>query len=223
MNRLVVRKNTCLSSRAEFNLSQRLASVLLSFHNRSQQPRKKIVRPQINHLKSNLLAFTLVELLVTLCVLGIVLMIAVPAFRTMLLNNRLIASKDALVNSINFARGTALHDAINIKVCPIGSLNSTNCGTNWSSGWIVVTEPASGAATLLKSYQYGALDPNVSSNNDQIVFSSRGLTTSQTNFTFCDSRGASVGRSVVVMPTGYVQSDAAPGQAAWNNGALTCP
>jgi type IV fimbrial biogenesis protein FimT len=168
-------------------------------------------------------AFTLIELLVTLCVLGILLMVAIPSFRTMILNNRISSNADALVNALNYARGTALTLAMNIKVCPVGTPGSTTCGADWSDGWIVVTEPASGAATLLKSQQNAGNAPTVSANASEVLFDRYGLSTTQSNFTLCDSRGGTFARSVEVLATGYVQSGTAPGQAVWNNGTLTCP
>ncbi len=166
--------------------------------------------------------FTLVELLVTLCVFGILIGIALPAFRTMMLNNRLTASADSLVNTLNYARATALHDAVSIRVCPFSAANSTACGGDWSAGWIAITQPASGSATLLKSQENTGNNIDINGTNAQVTFDSHGLTTAQTNFTICDERGGTFGRSAVVMTTGFVQAGSTPGQAAWNNGALTC-
>ncbi|WP_298623659.1 GspH/FimT family pseudopilin [uncultured Legionella sp.] len=183
---------------------------------------KKLQAVQTTQLKY-LSGFTLIELLVTLCVLGILLMVAIPSFWTMILNNRISTNADTLVNALNYARGTALTQAMNIKVCPVGSPGSTTCGTDWSNGWIVVAEPASGASTLLKCQQNSGNTPLVSASSTQVLFDRYGLSTTQSNFTLCDSRGSAFARSVEVLATGYVQSGTTPGQAVWNNGALSCP
>lgn len=168
-------------------------------------------------------AFTLIEILVTLAVLAIIFLIAVPSFRTMLMNNRLSAHVNALVNSLNYARSTALNQSMNVRACPLASANSTACGGSWSTGWIIVTMPASGATTLLQSQQTSTHDPILSSNADTVTFDPHGLSTTQSQFKFCDSRGGAFARSVEVLATGFVQAGDTPGQAVWNNSALSCP
>jgi type IV fimbrial biogenesis protein FimT len=168
-------------------------------------------------------AFTLIELLVTLAVFAIVLITAVPSFSNMLKNGRQAATTDALVNALNYARNTALDQSLNVIVCPYGSAGSTNCGTNWNNGWMVVTAPTSGLTTLLKSQTLTTTDPTLSSSVASVTFDSHGLITTQSQFKLCDSRGAAFARSIYVLATGFVQSGASPGIAVWNNGALTCP
>ncbi|MCL9685323.1 GspH/FimT family pseudopilin [Legionella maioricensis] len=167
--------------------------------------------------------FTLIELMITLSVLCLLLVVAVPSFRTMILNNRLNANSESLVNALSYARSTALYQAMNVVVCPFGAANSTACGANWNSGWIVVTQPAAGVGTLLKSQQASPTDPLLTSNVASVVFDSHGIATTQSNFKLCDDRGGAFARSVEVLATGFVQSGNTPGQAVWDNSALTCP
>lgn len=168
-------------------------------------------------------AFTLVELLVTLMVFCIILVLALPALSTLLMNNRLKANTDLFVNALNYARNTALTQSINVMVCPLGALGSTACGSNWNSGWIVITQPASGANALLQTQQAGPKDPILSGSVSSVLFDPHGLATTQNNFTLCDNRGSAFAHSVEVLATGFIQSGATAGQAVWNNGALTCP
>lgn len=170
-----------------------------------------------------LAAFTLVELMIALGVFAILLTVALPSFRTMLMNNRLNGNTDSLVNALNFARSNALTLAVNVEVCPIGASNSITCGASWANGWIVVTRPTSGVGTLLQSQAFSPLDPNLSSSASSVTFNLHGLANTQNNFALCDSRGSSVARSVVVLATGYIQQGQTPGVAVWNNGAITCP
>lgn len=167
--------------------------------------------------------FTLIELLVALSVFSLLLMLAIPSFRTMLQNSRMNSSSDALVNALNYARSTALDNGLNVKVCPIGPLNSTTCGTNWSAGWIVTTQPSAGAETLIQSKQNSTADTRISSNVGSIIFNNHGLASAQSNFTLCDPRGSAFGQSVEVMATGFIQAGNTQGQAVWNNTALVCP
>lgn len=167
--------------------------------------------------------FTLVELMIALSVLCLLLVVAAPSFRTMILNNRLNANSESLVNALSYARSTALYQAMNVIVCPFAADNSTTCGANWNSGWIVVTQPAAGVGTLLKSQQASPNDPILTANVASVVFDSRGIATTQSNFKLCDDRGGAFARSVEVLATGFVQPGNTPGQAVWDNSALACP
>ena len=167
--------------------------------------------------------FTLVELMIALSVLCLLLVVAAPSFRTMILNNRLNANSESLLNALSYARSTALYQAMNVIVCPFAAENSTACGANWNSGWIVVTQPAAGVGTLLKSQQASSTDPVLTANVASVVFDSHGLATTQSNFKLCDDRGGAFARSIEVLATGFVQPGNTPGQAVWDNSALTCP
>lgn len=180
-------------------------------------------RMLVQKIVQKTLGFTLVELVVTLCVFAILLVIAIPSFRTIILNNRLATSTDLLVADLNYTRGMALNNNANVRICPFSAPNSTTCGADWTSGWIVVTQPAVGTGILLKSQQNDNSGPTINSNLSSITFDSRGLASGQSNFSFCDSRGGTFAHSVEVMTTGFIQSGDTPGQAVWNNSSLNCP
>lgn len=172
---------------------------------------------------------TFVELLVTVTVATMILLFAVPYFKHMIMDKRMMTARDALINGLNYARNTALTQNATIQACPIGSSGSTTCGTNWSSGFMVVSQPASGGKVLLQSYRAGTNAPTLSVvpisgvSASTITFDSRGITTTQAYFKLCDSRGGAYATSVQVLPTGLVQTAASVGTAVWNGGALTCP
>lgn len=171
----------------------------------------------------NKIGFTLIELLVTILVLSVISVVALPSLSTLFRNNRLITNTDMFVNALNYARSTSLNDSMTVMVCPFSVANSTTCGGSWASGWIVVTQPIGGTATLLQSQQFSSSDPKLLSNVSSVAFDSHGLTTAPSHFTFCDSRGGDYAYSVEVLATGFVQSGTTPGKAVWDNSALTCP
>ena len=171
--------------------------------------------------------FTLIESLVAMAIAAVLLSVATPSFRSLLLNHRLSSQVDGLVTGLNYARNSALSGNVSTTVCPIGAANSTVCGTNWAAGWMTIHDPA-GTPTLLHRYEsppglpmLSAVDSSTAS-AVQVSFDARGLASSTADFTWCDSRGSAFARSVSTLATGFVQAGLTPGQAVWG-AALSCP
>lgn len=68
--------------------------------------------------------FTLLELVVTMIVLAILAMIAVPSFRTLIEKSRLRGKTDDVLNLLNVARGEAIKRHLNVNVA-LGSGSTT--------------------------------------------------------------------------------------------------
>jgi type IV fimbrial biogenesis protein FimT len=64
--------------------------------------------------------FTLIELIVTVLIIGIVFAVGVPGLQSLLGNVSLNASADKLVNSLGYARGEAVARVDNVSVEAIG-------------------------------------------------------------------------------------------------------
>jgi type IV fimbrial biogenesis protein FimT len=89
-------------------------------------------------------AFTLIELLVTICVLGVLLSLAVPSFRSQIVNNKSTVLAEDLTARINQARYEAVKRARRVTIC--ASADSTapapTCTGNWTDGYIVFEDGA---------------------------------------------------------------------------------
>ncbi|MDY6994233.1 MAG: prepilin-type N-terminal cleavage/methylation domain-containing protein, partial [Pseudomonadota bacterium] len=59
-------------------------------------------------MKRTQFAFTLIELLVTLAVISILMMVALPSVRYVILNNKITSRTNAFVNTLNYARNEAV-------------------------------------------------------------------------------------------------------------------
>lgn len=177
-------------------------------------------------------AFTLIELLMTVAIAAILVTVAVPSFNTLILNARLSAKKNEFINALNLARTTALALNSNIEVCPFSVAGSTTCGAKWKDGWIIKTTPSntSPAPALIKEYQSSPKDAVLSAvafNGGAatlVSFDPRGLSTTVSYFTLCDSRGSASATSMQVLITGYIQAGLGPtpGLAIWG-AQLSCP
>ena len=85
--------------------------------------------------------FTLVELLVTVALMGVLVSLAVPNFRSMLVKRSMQAAAESLVGDMRYARSVALKRSTRTVICR--STNGTGCSTvtgSWDVGWIVFVD-----------------------------------------------------------------------------------
>jgi type IV fimbrial biogenesis protein FimT len=184
-------------------------------------------------MKSLSPGFTLMELLVTLTVAGILFGIAVPAFNSFVKNDRDTGQANSLVSSFNYARSEAVKRASpnGITVCP--SLDGITCdpaATSWVEGWIVTYIDPVNAANNQVLQTVPALNGTNTVNPvvgpaTGITFQSSGLTNAPApglTIRICDVRGAAFARQVEVLSTGRVAASQKPGFSV-NGAALACP
>jgi type IV fimbrial biogenesis protein FimT len=181
--------------------------------------------------------FTMIELLMTMVVAGILLGIAMPAFRSFVLNDRDIGQVNSLVSSLNYARSEAVKVAspTGITVCPSGGGTVCAPAAPWSGGWIVVdtnnADCGGAACTPLQNIPplagTNTLTP-VGPAATGITFLSSGLVTPtgagvpSLTIRVCDTRGAAFARDVEVNSTGRVAASQTPGLSV-TGAALVCP
>ena len=169
--------------------------------------------------------FTIIEIVVTISVAGILMAIAVPAFNTFIQNQRLATVTNSLVLSLNFARSEAIKrdTATGITVC--ASTDQQNCnGAGWNDGWLVadVTNNSCTLQGVPKIGTQNTVSEVAGPGQLVLVFQSNGAAASAASFTICDSRGAAYAHSIDLSPTGRAVSSGTPGQTI-SGGALACP
>jgi type IV fimbrial biogenesis protein FimT len=82
--------------------------------------------------------FTIIELLVTMMVLGIIVAIAAPSFSELMRRVRIDGNTSKFVNAINFARSEAATRGSNVTLCRTTDLATCDAtGNDWSGGWLV--------------------------------------------------------------------------------------
>ena len=84
--------------------------------------------------------FTLLELMFTLTVAGILLGFGVPSFVDMLRNNRAAGNINELSTAFSIARSEAIRRGANVTVCR--SSDGATCGADWADGWIMIVDTA---------------------------------------------------------------------------------
>jgi len=151
---------------------------------------------------------TLWELLCTLSIAAITLTAGVPAFRSFLLDSRLTADVNGWVLAVQLARSEAFKRGRPVMVCKTD--DTRRCGgadLPADAGWMVYVNldddypPQRSAAEPLLYVHDAELIGTVISNRPYYEFRVGRRSTNGT-IVFCDSRGATAARAVIVSYTG---------------------
>jgi len=102
--------------------------------------------------------FTLVELLVTIVILGLLAFFGVPSTQAMIAGNRATTQSNELVSTLLLARSEAIRRNQPVSVCPSTDGVSCTGNGNWNVGWITFVDsrqageplPVAGNASILR-------------------------------------------------------------------------
>ena len=175
--------------------------------------------------------FTLIELMVTIAIIGIVALFGIPAFGDFVLNNRIRGQTSDFLVQLKHARSEAMRTATRVTVCP-GTAGGC-AGSNWENGWVVFNDTNANATLDSGEAVIGigaALDGDNTLRSSAfatyISFRHNGSSTSIAgsglagSFALCDSRGyGDKARAIAVSASGRVK--ALPANAA-GSGISNC-
>lgn len=175
--------------------------------------------------------FSVIELMVTLTIAGILTVVALPSFNEMLKNNRRTVTLNELVANVMLARAEAAKRGQAVTMCGLPSSGVTSCagGTTWDYGWIVFLDPdadgvPAASTDVLRVYvnDYRSTLSVRSSTGGPgyVVLRPFNQSGTQASLKVCDSRGAAKARVVCVATSGRAVTQ----ETTCNGGAaLTCP
>lgn len=157
--------------------------------------------------------FTLVELIITLVVLGVLVALGVPAYTEFARNNRRAAVLNEFVTSLSLARSEAISRGLPVAVCK--TADGATCGGNgvrWEQGWLVfVNRDGDSPAvvdvgeTVLRVHREAnpafTLTPKNNFTNF-VAYRPDGSSNNFGRFTYCDARGLRSARAVIINSTG---------------------
>lgn len=153
--------------------------------------------------------FTVVELVATLAIVAILAAVAAPSFATLQQNTQRRHSVDSFWHAIFLARNEAIKRNSVVALCKSTTTHTCDHSPgNWSAGWIVFEnvdrdEPAQldSGEPVLRIYN---ATPKITVTSNRQTFSFRPVTQGAVNgtITFCDTRGASEARAIIISHTG---------------------
>jgi len=123
--------------------------------------------------------FTLLELLMTIAIAGILLAVGLPSFGSMIAESRISAQYNSFVGSLYQARSEAIKGGTDITVCPRSAVEATSCGGigDWKNGWIVFKDqaysPSESVALVESQDAILSVKPAMKGENTVVAFGSR--------------------------------------------------
>lgn len=143
--------------------------------------------------------FTLVELMVTLVILGILLAIAMPAMAGFIASQKVKTASFDLYSSFLLAQSEAIKRNASVTMAPVSS------SSGWISGWtITAPDPAGGSTALTLLRQEALSGITISGSTAAVVYNLTGRTTGGSITLTIDASGSSsvTGRCLSIKASG---------------------
>ena len=161
-------------------------------------------------------AFTLIELLITLSIAGILITLAIPSFSHTLAKTKLRSQLQVLFSHHQLARSEAIKTNQRVTLCKSSSGTQCTSTSGWSDGWIIfsdknldktvnnndrillVQQPIASGLTL--TYRgFGS--------HNYISYFSDGRSNTNGTFTLCNQYGSAEAKCVIISRTGLARMD----------------
>ena len=191
--------------------------------------------------------FTLVELIVTITIVGILSALAAPGLTTIVANQRISSQANDLLSDLAFSRSEAIKRSSGVTVCKTADPNAATpdcnatAATAWTAGRIVFIDnnadgvrDAGDEILRIRQELEGTTpngnqllgDGNAAGTANRITFIGTGATNlasgTEYQLTLCDKRGDSLGMAVAIHPLGRARV-VARGKNADGTAITVCP
>lgn len=167
--------------------------------------------------------FTIIDLMLTVMIVGVLLAVAVPAMSSFIKDSRQTARVNELVSLINYSRSQAV--GLNSPITLCGTSNGSSCNsTSWETGGLIIKgiatfgstpattdvlkiiEPQVSGSTLRRVSNAGTAPPSFNSSIIRFESSGRMNGDDASAFTLCDDRGATSAKGVIINASGQART-----------------
>jgi len=170
---------------------------------------------------------TLTELIATIAIAMLLMGIVVPSFAELIQNSRLTTAVNTLVSTLHYTRSEAIKRNQAAIICKGTPEDGCNTSQAWHDGWLVYVDDNGNRSwdegesllrvqAALESRQTLAWNAFPSSN--YVIYYPNGRASSNGTFIFCDQRGATAAKALIIAKSGRVRL----ASKAANNTALEC-
>lgn len=97
---------------------------------------KSAVSPRVPAIRQASAGYTLVEISIAMLIFLILLSMAMPAYNTIVANNRAASFANEFVAALRFARSESSKRRNFVTVCAANT-SLTGCGNTWQQGWVI--------------------------------------------------------------------------------------
>lgn len=152
--------------------------------------------------------YSLYELVMTVAIVSVILLVAVPSFKNSAANARIRAEVDGLFHAVHLARKESIVRRRVMTICPTQDGENCNPDGDWSGGWILFANKDRDWPAVRdvdeRIVRRARIDRRVRVTANRKSFSLRSTELRATNGTIivCDRRGHGTGRALVVSYTG---------------------
>ena len=160
--------------------------------------------------------FTLIEMLVSILILTILLLLAIPSFSVLISNNKMISEVYVMRSTINHARTEALARRAPIVICPTTDGLACANSNDWSTGYMTfvdtddnnIADPSNPDEEIIqwesRQRPVAIIFDNV---NKRVRYGGQGFAQDHGGtFTFCDERGSTDARALILDPVGSLRA-----------------
>lgn len=155
-------------------------------------------------------AFTLIELLTVVAMIGIVLAIGIPSAHHLSGNGRVTAAANALVHHLHYARSEAIRLVTAVVLCPSRDGSSCADAIEWQDGFILFADSNQNRVrdigeTLLKFKRLEDAGVRVYSSigRKKLIYQATGMAPGSTaTITVCDRHGYVAPKAVILSNPG---------------------